>query len=133
MFSFFKKKEPKEPAYLTITDTNFNEIVAKAKQPVLLDFWAAWCGPCKVIGPIIEELAEDFEGRAIVGKVNVDGNPKLSSFFKVKSIPTLMFIANGQVHERFAGLVPKPNLAEILEEYIVMMKEQPEQENSEEE
>lgn len=117
---FFFKKKPKIKA-VEITDDNFVELVVKAKQPVLLDFWAAWCPPCKVIGPIIDELAKEYQDRAIIGKVNVEKN-RLGQHFKVKSIPTLIFFANGQAVERYSGLVPKPNLEEILEEWIAEME-----------
>lgn len=116
---FWRKKKPKVKA-VEITDQNFNEIVGNTNQPILIDFWAAWCGPCKVIGPIIDELAADFEDRAVIAKVNVDQNPQLSAYFKVKSIPTIMFIHKTKLVERFSGLVPKPNLEEILEEYIAL-------------
>ncbi len=113
---FWKKK----PKYQTpqITDQNFNELVAESEIPVLLDFYANWCGPCKIIGPIIDELAEEYEGKALVAKVNTEVNPQLSQYFKIKSIPTLMVINKGTMVERFQGLVPKPNLEEILDEYI---------------
>jgi len=114
---FWKKKPAKKKA-LEVTGPTFNELVLNTKEPILLDFWAAHCGPCRVIGPIIDELAADFEGRAVVGKVNTQENPHLSAHFKIKSIPTLMIINRGQVMEQFKGLIPKPNLAEILEEYI---------------
>ena len=114
---FFRKKKPEIKA-LEIRDDNFKELVLKAEQPVLLDFWAGWCGPCQIIGPIVDELAAEFKGRAIIGKVNVDQNPGLSNHFRVKSIPTLLFFHQGQLKEQFNGLVPKPNLEEILEEYI---------------
>lgn len=113
----FWKKKPKYPT-TQVTDSNFNELVAQSEIPVLLDFYASWCGPCKVIGPIIDELAKEYEGRALVAKVNTEVNPSLSQHFKVKSIPTIIFIHKGQVVERFQGLVPKPNLEEILEDYI---------------
>lgn len=115
---FFKKKKKKPSKAVEITDENFNEIVMAAKVPVLLDIWAPWCGPCRTIGPIIDEIAEDFEGRALIGKVSADNNPKISELFKVKSIPTLLFLQKDELVERFSGLVPKPNLAEILEELI---------------
>jgi thioredoxin 1 len=113
---FWKRK----PKYETtqVTDANFNELVMQSEVPVLLDFYAAWCGPCKIIGPIIDELAEEYEGRALVAKVNTEVNPGLSEYFKIKSIPTIMFINKGRLVERYQGLVPKPNLEEILEAYI---------------
>jgi len=116
---FWKKKEKVLHAAV-IDDNNFEELVAKSDLPVLVDFWAAWCGPCKVIGPIIEELAEEYQGRVLIGKVNVDQNPQLSGYFKIKSIPTLLFIKNGQLIERFSQLIPKPNLAEMLDDLIVL-------------
>lgn len=126
---FWKKK----PKYQTtqITDANFNEIIGNTKMPILLDFYADWCGPCKVLGPIIDELAEEYEGRALVAKINTQVNPGLSQHFKIKSIPTMIIINNGQLAERFQGLIPKPNLEEILEEYIA--GGQPETISSEEE
>lgn len=113
----FWKKKPKYPT-TQITDTNFNELVGNSEVPVLLDFYADWCGPCKVLGPIIDELAEAYEGRALVAKVNTEANPQLVQHFKIKSLPTLMFIDKKNVVERFSGLIPKPNLEEILEDYI---------------
>ena len=118
MFSIFKKKKSKPSKTVEITDQNFDELVMGSKIPVLLDIWAPWCGPCKTIGPIIDEIAEDFEGRALIGKVSADTNPKISALFKIKSIPTLLFLQKDELVERFSGLVPKPNLAEILEELI---------------
>ena len=113
---FWKRK----PKYQTtqVTDANFNELVADSKIPVLLDFYAAWCGPCKVLGPIIDELAEEYDGKALVAKVNTEVNPMLSQHFKIKSIPTMVFINKGEVVELYNGLIPKPNLEEILDSYI---------------
>ncbi len=119
----FWKKKPKYPT-TQITDVNFNELVGSSKVPVLLDFYASWCGPCKVLGPVIDELAEEYEGRALVAKVNTEVNPQLSQHFKIKSIPTIMFVNNGKVVERFQGLVSKPNLEEILDAYISISQEQ---------
>ncbi|MFT4663766.1 MAG: thioredoxin 1 [Gammaproteobacteria bacterium] len=114
---FWNKKKDK-PKALEITDANFNEYV-ETDQGILLDFYASWCGPCQVLGPIIDELSVDFKDRAVVAKVNVDQNPNLTAFFKVKSMPTLIFIKNKQVLEQIKGMVPKPNLEEMLEDLIV--------------
>jgi len=113
---FWKKKDK----YITphANDANFNEIVTKSDIPVLVDFYADWCGPCKILGPIIDELSEEYKGRAKVIKVNTQNNPALSSHFKIKSIPTIMIFNKGHFQEKFHGLIPKPNLEEILEEYI---------------
>jgi thioredoxin 1 len=113
----FGRKKNKYHA-LEINKENFMEKVMETEKGVLLDFWAPWCGPCKVIGPIIDELAEEYEGRVVIGKVNVDQNPELSSVFKVKSIPNLVFIKNRTMIENIKGLVPKPNLQEMIEDLI---------------
>lgn len=113
----FWKKKAKYQTF-QITDANFDEEVLNSKIPVLLDFYADWCGPCKTLGPIIDELAKEYQGKALVAKVDTEKNPLLSQHFKIKSIPTLMIIDNGDLVERFQGLVPKPNLEEILNEYI---------------
>lgn len=112
-----KKKEVDSKTYV-ITDQNFGELVMQAELGVLVDFWAPWCGPCKTIGPIIDELAIENEGRVLIGKVNVDHNPKLSQLFKVKSIPTLVFIKSGRIIEAMSGMVSKPNLQEMIEDLI---------------
>lgn len=124
---FWKKKKPKYPT-TQITDTNFNELVAQSDIPVLLDFYANWCGPCKILGPIIDELAEEYEGRVLVAKVNTEVNPGLNQFFKIKSIPVMMIFHEGKLVERFKGLVPKPNLEEILDEYIQINNQSQEEE-----
>ena len=113
---FWNKKDKYQITH--ISDANFNDLVAKSPVPVLIDFYADWCGPCKILAPFIEELAEEYEGRALVAKVNTEHNPALSQHFKIKSIPTIMFFNKGQAVERFKGLIPKPNLEEILNHYI---------------
>lgn len=116
----FWKRKPKKPKYQTpqVTDNNFNELVKDSEFPVLLDFYADWCGPCKILGPIIDELSQEYEGKALVAKVNTEINPGLSQHFNVSSIPTIMFVNKGEIVERFQGLVPKPNLEELLNYYI---------------
>jgi thioredoxin 1 len=100
---------------LTITDANFEELVLKSEKPVLIDFWAEWCGPCRVVGPVVEELARDYEGKAVVGKVDVDSNPNISMQFGIRNIPTLLFFKNGQVVDKQVGAVPKNVLAAKLD------------------
>lgn len=115
----FWRKKKTEYQTTQVTDENFNELVGDSKIPVLLDFYADWCGPCKMIGPIINELAEEYQGRVLVAKVNTETNPKLSAHFKIKSIPALLVFHKGELVERYSGLIPKPNLEEILNAYLV--------------
>ena len=100
---------------LEITDSNFDESVLKSDKPVVVDFWAEWCGPCKMIGPLIDEMSKDYEGKALVGKVNVDQNANVSAQFGVRSIPTVLFIKNGEVVDKSVGAVPKATLDSKLE------------------
>jgi thioredoxin 1 len=98
-----------------ITDANFDELVLKSSQPVIVDFWAEWCGPCRMIGPIIEEMSTEYSGKAVIGKVDVDSNSGISSQFNVRSIPTILFIKNGEVVDKSVGAVPKATLVAKLE------------------
>ena len=100
---------------LEITDSNFDELVLQSDKPVVVDFWAEWCGPCKMIGPIIDEMSKDYEGKALIGKVNVDQNANVSAQFGVRSIPTVLFIKNGEVVDKSVGAVPKETLDSKLE------------------
>ena len=99
---------------IEITDANFEEVI-NTDQPVLVDFWAEWCGPCKMIGPVVEELAEDFEGKAVIGKVNVDENPETAAKFGIRSIPTLLVLKGGEIVDKQVGAVQKATLAEKLD------------------
>lgn len=100
---------------IEITDANFEEVVLKADKPVIVDFWAEWCGPCRMIGPIIEEMHKEFDGQAIIGKVDVDANPGVSAKFGVRNIPTILFLKGGEVVDKSVGAVPKAQLVNKLE------------------
>ena len=106
--------------YITATEENFKSEVLESSQPVLVDFWAEWCGPCKMIGPAIEELAVEFDGKAKVAKVNVDEQPNLAQQFGVRSIPTLLFFRDGKVAEQLVGAAQKDTLAEKLNNLIAV-------------
>jgi thioredoxin 1 len=99
---------------IVLTDANFDEVI-NGSQPVLVDFWAEWCGPCKMIGPVVEELAGEYEGKAIIAKLNVDQNPGTTVRFGVRSIPTLLVFKGGQVVDKQVGAVPKSVLAQKVE------------------
>ncbi|MFT6867437.1 MAG: thioredoxin 1 [Cyclobacteriaceae bacterium] len=103
---------------IEITDQNFDEIL-KTDKPVLIDFWAEWCGPCKMIGPLVEELASDYEGKAVIGKVDVDVNPEVSAKFGIRSIPTLLVFKNGEIVDKQIGAVPKTVLSQKLDAQLV--------------
>ncbi|MFM7054530.1 MAG: thioredoxin [Bacteroidota bacterium] len=99
---------------IELTDANFDEIVLNSDKPVLVDFWAEWCGPCRMVGPVVEELSNDYQGKAIIGKVDVDSNPGISTRFGIRNIPTLLFIKGGQVVDKHVGVAPKNVLADKL-------------------
>jgi thioredoxin 1 len=103
---------------LEFTDSNFEELVIKSDKPVLVDFWAEWCGPCRMIAPIVEELAKEYEGKAIVGKLDVDSNPAVAGKFGIRNIPTILFFKNGEVVDKQVGAAPKPAIAERLEKLV---------------
>ncbi len=99
---------------IEITDANFEEIIASDK-PILVDFWAEWCGPCRMIGPIVEELANEYEGKAVIAKVDVDSNPNVSAKFGIRSIPTLLVFKGGEIVDKQVGAVPKAVLVGKLD------------------
>jgi len=98
---------------IEITDANFEEVIA-TNRPVLVDFWAEWCGPCKMIGPIVEELASEYEGKAVIGKINVDQNPQVSAQYGIRSIPTLLILKDGEIVDKQIGASPKSVLEDKL-------------------
>lgn len=97
------------------TDANFDELALKTDKVVMVDFWAAWCGPCKMVGPIVEEIASDFDGKAVVGKVDVDKYGSISANYGVRNIPTIIFLKNGELVDKSVGAVPKATLVAKLE------------------
>ena len=104
--------------YVVLTEENFKNEVIESSTPVLVDFWADWCGPCRVIAPALEELAEAYNGKAIIGKLNVDEQPNLASQFGIRSIPTLLFFQNGEVVDQVIGAVPKGAIETKLKNLI---------------
>ncbi|MFP4039139.1 MAG: thioredoxin [Desulfosudaceae bacterium] len=103
---------------IEITDSNFENDVLQADRPVLIDFWAPWCGPCKAIGPIVEELANDFAGKITFGKCNVDNNPTTPTKYGIQAIPTLILFKDGKIAEQITGMVPKAKMEEALKKVL---------------
>ena len=100
---------------LEITDANFDELVLKSDKPVMVDFWSEWCGPCRMLGPIIEEVSKDYEGKAIVGKLDVDSNQEFAAKFGVRNIPTVLVFKDGELVNRQVGVSPKNVYTESID------------------
>ena len=96
---------------IEVTDANFEEIVLQSDKPVLVDFWAEWCGPCRMFGPLVSELAEDYKDRAVITKMDVDSNPGTAAKFGIRNIPTILFFKGGDIADKQVGAVPKTILA----------------------
>ena len=103
---------------LEFTDANFAELAEKSDKPVIIDLWAEWCGPCRMVGPIVEELAKEYEGKAVIGKLDVDNNPVTTNKFAVRNIPTILFMKNGEIVDKQVGAVPKSVLVGKLEKLL---------------
>ncbi len=103
---------------IELTDANFEDLAVKSKKPVVVDFWAEWCGPCRMVAPVVEELSKDYEGKAIVGKVDVDANNEISAKYGIRNIPTILFLKNGEVVDKQVGAAPKAALAEKLDKLL---------------
>lgn len=101
-----------------LNDKNFDELVLKNDKPVLVDFWAEWCGPCRMIAPIVEELSKEYDGKVLIGKVNVDENSEISTKYGIRNIPTLLFFKNGQVVDKHVGVAPKSLIAEKIDNLL---------------
>ncbi|OYT16485.1 MAG: thioredoxin [Bacteroidetes bacterium 4572_77] len=103
---------------LEITDANFDELVLKADKPVIIDFWAVWCGPCRMVGPIVNEIGDEYKDSLVVGKVDVDNNPGVAAKYGIRNIPTILFFKNGEVVDKQVGAVPKQVLVGKVEPLI---------------
>ena len=103
---------------LEITDANFDELVLQSEKLVLVDFWAEWCGPCRMITPIIEELSEEYDGKVVIGKIDVDNNPEVCNKYGIRNIPSILFFKNGEIIEKQVGAAPKNALASKIDALI---------------
>lgn len=101
-----------------VTDSSFQEVVLNADKPVIVDFWAAWCGPCRIIGPILEQIGAEYEGKAVVAKVDVDVNQQVSMEYGIRNIPTVLIFKNGEIVDKFVGVAPKEAIAEKLQAHL---------------
>lgn len=105
-----------------VTDAAFEEQVLKSSLPVIVDFWAPWCGPCRVVAPMLDKIAREQEGKLVIAKVNTDENPEWAGRFGVQGIPTMLFVANGKVVHRQVGAMPEPMLREVLSQFMDVVK-----------
>jgi len=103
---------------LEITDATFNEVVLQSDKPVMVDFWAAWCGPCRMVAPIMDELTSEYDGKAVIGKVDVDANQEFAAKYGVRNIPTVLVFKDGEVVEKQVGVAPKATYAEKIDAHL---------------
>lgn len=103
---------------LEVNDANFKELVLQSDKVVLVDFWAAWCGPCRMVAPIVEELAEDYDGKAVIAKMDVDANPNVSAELGIRNIPTLLIFKNGEIVDKQVGISTKETLAGKIDSFM---------------
>ena len=103
---------------IEITDANFQETVLSSDKPVIVDFWAEWCGPCRMVGPIVEEIGRDYSDKVVVGKLNVDYNPGVTGKYNIRNIPTILFFKGGEVVDKQVGAVPKQILVGKIQPYL---------------
>lgn len=103
---------------IEVTDSNFEELILKSDKPALIDFWAEWCGPCRMIGPLVEELSTEYADKAVIAKLNVDENPEVCSKYGIRNIPTILFFKGGEVVDKQVGAVPKNTLAQKIDNIL---------------
>lgn len=109
---------------IKVTDTEFEAKVLKNELPVVVDFWAPWCGPCKMVAPILDKLAKEFSGKVVIAKVNTDEDPKWSAEYGVQGIPTMIFVSDGKLIHRQVGALPEPILRDLFEQFVDIAKEE---------
>ena len=103
---------------IEVTDATFDEVVLKSDKPVMVDFWAAWCGPCRMVAPIMDQLTSEYDGKAVIGKVDVDANQEFASKYGVRNIPTVLVFKNGEVVEKQVGVAPKATYAQKIDAHL---------------
>ncbi|HSM23678.1 MAG TPA: thioredoxin [Anaerolineaceae bacterium] len=106
-----------------VTDTSFEKVVLQAEIPVIVDFWAPWCGPCRMVAPILEKLAKEYSGKLLITKVNTDENPDWATKFGVQGIPTMLFVSGGKVGHRQVGALPEPMLRDVVDQFLEVIAE----------
>ena len=110
-----------EPVH--VTDASFEKVVLQSEMPVIVDFWAPWCGPCRMVAPTLDKLAKDYEGKLLVTKVNTDENPEWATKFGVQGIPTMLFVSGGKIAHRQVGALPEGMLRDVVEQFLEVLSE----------